>query len=289
MTDRARLVYALLRTLLSWTPDPRSPTRLDTTDRGFVPAKITDERGRQRQVRYLTCPDCLTNGKTMPGCETCGGRGEIPDEGKDPYDIGRAAGVFGGTAGDDARHARAQRDRLLRQLEQDESIRLGEIAADDPLTRSIARRDALYRKGSYRQLEMALGRLRRLDPQAYTLAMSVAYQPFGEAPIDLDQQPENIQQLCELLGVWITGPIHVPEFIPISASAEIERLCREGKGALRWGQGEWHKLKRAERNQLIVRLREEGKSPTAIALLLNLTRRRVQQILAEHDQQEEAA
>lgn len=275
MTDRGRLVYALLRTLLAWTPSPRSRLGVDLP-RGFAdPAQ-----------RYVSCPDCLANDRPqgMPGCETCGGQGEIPEPRKDPYDTGQDRSAFG-TVGGDARRARAERDRLLRRLEQDEAVRLGEIASDDALTRSLARRDALYRKGSYRQVEMALAKLRRLDPDAYTVAMAVAYAPFGEQPVDCER--DSVVAICELLGVWIDGPIYVPEFVPVSEDAELERLCREGRGALWRGRRDWHNMKRRERNAMIAAMANAGRSPTQIGLALGLTRRRVQQILADQAERSE--
>jgi len=80
VTLRGRQVYALLRTLLAWAPSPpssRTGVVLASQQRGFV-----------SKSRFLTCPDCLANGRPdgMFGCETCGGRGEIADDGPDPYE-----------------------------------------------------------------------------------------------------------------------------------------------------------------------------------------------------------
>ena len=285
MTDRARLVYALLRTMLAWTPSPRSRMGLELAPRGFAGGR--DDKGRP--LRWLVCQDCLTNDRILPSCETCGGRGEIPDPGPDPYDKGVAKGVFGGAGGDDAKRALRERELELRRLEQ--QLARPEKKTDepiiDPLASAVEARDRLYQHGSYAELERQLDRLRLENVLAYEVAMQVAYAPFGEEPID----PVRVVvvQVCELVAVRMDGPVRVPEYVPVSSDAELERLARAGRGALWWGQGDWHRLKRGERNARIVAMHTAGVSTTAIGLRFNLQRRRVQQILAAHSASESVA
>jgi len=269
LTDRARLVYALLRTLLAWTPAPRLRSGLDQIPRGFV-----------RTKRFVSCPDCLANDRTLPGCETCRGRGEIPDDGADPYET-KEFKRFGGIAQERADDQARQLDHELRRLEYQlhRPDRREDELVSDTLTNAVELRDRMYRQGSYRALEQALHRLRDVHPLAYQLAMTVAYHPLGEPPID-PLRPAAIV-VCELLGVWIDGPIRVPDFVTVSTEQEVERLAREGKGALWRGRGDWHNLKRGERDALIVAMHSDGKSPTEIGLRFNVTRRRVQQIVAD--------
>jgi hypothetical protein len=250
----------------------------DCDDRGALHA---DGRPRRLDRRSLTV-----------GCETCGGRGAIPDPGKDPMDDPvknpppdpRRKTGFGGISGDDRREARRLLDEQLERLELQlakPATRAEEVADEDSLTRAVDLRDRRYQHGSYAELWRALdGWLRQNRPLAFELAMSVAYHPFTEPPID-PVSPQVIH-VCELLAAHMDGPVRVPAYIPVSADAEVERVAREGKGALWWGQTPWHQLKRQERNALIVAMHAEGRSPTAIALRFNLRRRRVQQIVAEH-------
>lgn len=277
MTDRARLVYALLRTLLAWTPTPRSRT-------ASAPGFVSTER---------LCLHCKTTGRWHPelrrkvdaGCPHCGGTGTRPvkdlmdDPLKSPPPHPMRKTGFGGVAGDDAREARRRRDEEIERLGQQLSTDEQDAPADE-LTRAVDLRDRLYRHGSYADLEHALHVLRQTRPLAYTAAMWVAYQPLGEAPIECDRPA--IAEICETLGMLIDGPIRVPAFVPVSESAEAERLAREGKGALWRGRGDWHRMRRGERDALIVAMAAEGRSPTEIGLRFNLRRRRVQQIVAEH-------
>lgn len=295
MTERARLVYALLRTAFAWaeTLAPRSGSGLDRVPRGFQPAAL----------RYVTCPDCLANSRPegMPGCETCGGRGEIPDPRKDPMDDpiknppadSRRINVFrdfGGTTTQSDRDQAHHVDLLIARLEADRITREGcgdcpgckaggacqRAGTSDPLTRALGERDRQYRQGSYPELVRVLW---TLSDEYRHLAWTVAYQPFGEAPIDPIKGA--VVALCEVIALLMDGPIRVPDFVPVSADAELERLARSGKGALWRGRGDWHNMKRHERDVLIAAMAADGRPPGEIGLRFNLTRKRVQQIVAE--------
>lgn len=271
MTDRARLVYALLRTLLAWAPAPRSRSGLDAVPRGFAGGSL----------RYVSCPDCLTNDRVLAGCETCHGRGEVPDPGPDPYETKKST-RFAGVAGERQADRHRQIDDELRRLEFQlgRPIRKVDEQVGDLLTRSVELRDRLYRHGSYAELEHALAKLRDCSLTAYSLAMTVAYQPFGEAPVEA--LAPAVVAVCEQLALWIDGPVRVPESVAVSTDEELERVAREGKGALWHGKQEWHRMKRGERNALILTMSRSGMSATAIGLRVGLRRRRIQDILAEH-------
>jgi hypothetical protein len=267
VTDRGRLVYALLRTTTIAIPGPRN-TRSQSTP------------GFRHADRYETCPDCLTNGKVpMPGCETCNGRGEVRAEAqRDPYQI-KTAGFFG----DDKQRTRDlehARDREIERIDELLAQHAGQTAPLDALTRTIVLRDRLRELGSYDKLDQALEQLREDHPIAYRVAMWLAYQPFGEARVE--PATKAIVTVCELLALRMDGDIRVPRFVTISVDQEVERVARDGKGALQWGKGDWHRLRRSERNALILAMAADGVSTTKIGLRLNLTRQYVRRILDEH-------
>lgn len=270
MTDRGRQVYALLRTLLAWAPSPpssRTGSVLASQQRGFV-----------SKSRFLTCPDCLANGRPdgMFGCETCGGRGEIADDGADPYES-KGSTRFGGVAGERAADRSRQIDEELRRLEFQlgRPVRRVDEQAADVLTRAVSIRDVQYRRGSYAELEAALERLRESRPVAYTVAMWTAYQPFGEAPVE---PTGAVAGVCEDLAVWMPERIRVPPGVHVWSRDELEARLREAKAALQWGHSEWASASRAERKRAILLLAGEGLSDGKIAARFGLTRQWVQRL-----------
>lgn len=273
MTDRARHCYALLRTLFAWTPPPatsRTGSVLASQQRGFV-----------TKSRFLTCPDCLSNGRPegMHGCETCKGRGEVPDDGPDPYETKRST-RFGGTEGERAADRSRQVDDELRRLDYQlaRPARKVDEQAGDVLTRAVTLRDGQYRHGSYTELEHALTKLRESRPVAYTVAMWIAYQPFGEAPIE----PANttILSICEDLAQWMPDPIRVPRSVAIYTEDERKRIAAEAHDALQYGHSDWARATRAERKRMILLLHGEGLSDGKIAAKFGLSRGWVQRLRA---------
>jgi hypothetical protein len=287
MTDQAAVVavYALARTQLDWIPTPPSKLR---TQGGFAHGR--DERGVQ--LRWLACPDCLANDRPMFGCETCGGRGEVPDAGRDPYEVQGSAPFFGEEhqqARDRARMVDAQIIRL-RQLER---ARAGDASAipEDWLTRALRLKAQQWQRGDYGLLEQwqeILGMRYPMRHLGWT-SFVVEAQPLGfKAAVyaHLDETAawladrilssigaENARrrQTAELLAA---RPRLRPDriLVPVEHAAEPQT---PGKG--RWANG----TAQGQRNATIVGLAAEGKTAGEIARRVGLTKRRVQALLAE--------
>lgn len=130
---------------------------------GFVSG--TDQAGHP--VRWLTCPDCLTNGRAMAGCETCGGCGELPDDGPDPYAISTVLPVGFTATRHDATH---ERDRKLEMLQR--QTRPAPTEAEllaEANRRGYAweeERRVMYRRYDFAHIDLALDELRAHDTDA---------------------------------------------------------------------------------------------------------------------------
>lgn len=117
-----------------------------------------------------TCEDCLTNGRTLPTCETCGGRGytEYRRE-RDPYAIEKVV-PYGlqPAAHEQRRDTDAQIARLEQQLAPPFATPADELAHANkhPEPWEIARRH-MYRAYDYAALDHALEQLRQIDEGAY--------------------------------------------------------------------------------------------------------------------------
>jgi hypothetical protein len=108
--DRRNAIVRLLGIRYEHLP---TPVRRVEIASGFVHGGL-DKKGQHK--RWLTCPDCLTNDKVMFGCETCGGRGRIPDAGRDPMSKSKDVVPYGA---DGSRHDLAYaRDRQIETLRQ---------------------------------------------------------------------------------------------------------------------------------------------------------------------------
>ena len=272
MSDRARRTYALLRTLVhGWAPSPTpggTGAALQATARGFV-----------TQKRFLTCPDCLTNGKAMPGCETCGGRGELPDAGRDPYEekkFTRFGGIAAERYADQARARDAEILMLDRQLARPK--RRVEEGGEDMLDRAIRMRDLLYRHGSYGALERALAWLRDADPQGYEIAMGVVYQPLAEAPVE---PSPRVLAVCGVLEAGMPDPIRVPYGVAVYTRDELAAQAKVGKESLWRGRTARHEAKRSERKAMARAMQAEGMTAGEIAGRLFVHKRSVERWLAE--------
>jgi predicted nucleic acid-binding Zn-ribbon protein len=278
MTDRARHVYALLRTLLAWTPAPpasRTGVVLAQQQRGFV-----------SEHRYVTCPDCLANGRPegMRGCESCGGRGEIPDDSGDPYEQKRI--VRYGLADNDRRRDQVrQRDDELRRLEFQlaKPVRRVDEQADDALTRASDFKDRsspisrMYRRGSYAELEQALGKLRDRNLAAYDVAMMVAYQPFCEEPIEPVRRA--VVAICEVLAAWMPGTIRVPASVPVWTRDELNARADVLREQATW-RGRKDPLALARRDEAIRHFSAQGMTQAEVAERVGVHPRTVARVLS---------
>lgn len=138
----------------------------------------------------VSCPDCLANGRVIPGCESCGGRGTVEEfRRRDPY-ANEVVMPFGWEA--DGREAERARDRAIEVL--GEQVRPPRSEAD-LLAEANARpygwereRARMYREFDYAALDRALERLRGRLP---------GVSPYSERGL-------------ELLDGWLPDPLRAP-------------------------------------------------------------------------------
>lgn len=169
MTDRHAAIRRLIETREENLPEP---VRRSEAASGFVNMK-----------RPRTCPDCLANGRTLKGCETCGGSGVVsigrleriaavdalPDDesDRDPYAKSTITPFgFDLTHHDTIRDRDRQIDALEQQLSPPRSeADLIEEANRHPYGWELARR-RMYRDFDYAALDRAVEWLRGLFPGA---------------------------------------------------------------------------------------------------------------------------
>jgi len=262
VTERGRRVYALLRTLNAWVPPPPAGRHL-ASKTGFASDKS----------RYITCPDCLTNDhpEGMKGCETCGGRGEIPDPGPDPYRK-KATGFY--AEREQHREADRRRDQILREIAQDERVRAGLEAAPDHLVRAIEARDIAWRYGSYLELARALEDVRDANPSAYAAAIACAH-TLGDAPVD---PPKRLEAVCELLAARMPERIRVPAEVPVWTRDELVAQAAGMRERATW-RGRRDPLARERRNLAIRTFALEGMTAAEISARVGVHRRTVERVL----------
>lgn len=164
LTDEQRTLvgdatWALIRSLLDWTPGPRA-------------ARSQALSGFRHGPREISCDDCLANGRVMIGCETCRGSGVVTVRGADPYQE-QAKTREQRFYGDETQRRRAEaaeRDRELDRL----ALQLGgEDDRPDPVAAMIEKRDRQYRQGDYAPLDRALGELRTRWPGLHSMIWQV--------------------------------------------------------------------------------------------------------------------
>jgi hypothetical protein len=278
VTDQAatKAVYALARTQLDWIPAP-PPTLAPRS--GFVAA--IDEAGRQ--LRYLACPDCLTNGKPMFGCETCGGRGEIPDSGRDPYETSSST-LFGGVASERAADKARAIDAQLIRLRQLERARAGDPAAlpEDWLTRALRLKAQQWKRGDYPLLEAWQEILGYRFPMRH----------FAWVTFVVEEQPLSVASAARVrldeTAAWLADRMLSTIHRQIAAGVKRSRELRvphehqEPADPAEAGKGRWaNGWAQGQRNATVVGLAAEGKTAGEIARQVGVTKRRVQQLLAE--------
>jgi hypothetical protein len=290
-------VYALARTQLDWIPDP--PTAAPN-----VPAGFAAGRNQQGQpLRWLACPDCLTNGFTSTDCETCGGRGEIPDPSqRDPYEVTNTSPFYG-----DEHHARRQRARIIDgqivRLQQLARARDGDPAAlpEDWLSRALRLKALLHGRGDYALLEQAQDLLAaRLPGRHLAWAVFVVdREPLRAASAVAARLDESADWLAGVMLSAIasrvawelaqqdalgaarrrTRPVNI--VVPVEL---VQELADEQAGKGRWANGHGQ----GQRNATLVGMAADGKTAGEIARRVGLTKRRVQQLLAESGLQSQA-
>lgn len=290
MTDTTSVtaVYALARTQLDWIPDP--PPTLEAVP-GFAHGAAEDGR----QLRWLSCPDCLTNGRAMFGCETCGGRGEVPDEGRDPYERTGTAPFFGEEDQQQRDRARMIDGQLIR-LKQLARAREGDQDAipEDWLTRALRLKDQQWRRGDYGLLEQWQELLGYRYPMRHLAWASfvVDQQPLRATSVVVMHLDETAAWLADRMLSSIAFEIAKRRQQQLTLGVDERRLrlrpaaivvppehrdpadTAAGKG--RWANGHTQ----SNRNATIVGLAAEGKTAGEIARTTGLKKRRVQQILA---------
>lgn len=275
MIDAARRaqIIVLLETRDDHLPQP---VRRDHSSAGFV---------HEPQTR--TCPDCLANGRVMFGCETCGGDGEVidiknvalpdalPDDGasKDPYATEKPQ-PYGLDA---TRHDRSYaRNAELQRLQQ--QTRTFKTAKDEladanrhPYGWEIMR-DRKWRDYDYAALDIALELLRDHDQGAYHMLHAVYVYGWLETSAAMEHAVERGL-------VFVDGRMPTPIRAPgVAADPAL------AKDSLAYGKRPEHEAARERRRQRVLRAHLDwGWSTEQIAQHESLTRRRVQQLITEHN------
>lgn len=192
------------------------PVRRDHSPSGFVGG------GRSR-----TCPDCLANGRTMFGCESCGGSGVInparlgslavPDEQpddldrRDPY-AQNDVQPFGldPTRHDHTRARDAEIDRLAMQTRDPWKTPEDELADANrhPYAWEEARRH-MYAAFDYLALDRVLEQLRQADGAAYALIHSVHVYGWQQNPAATVEA--IVDRGLAFLDARMPDPLRAPE------------------------------------------------------------------------------
>lgn len=184
---------------------------------------VESSPGFVNEPRPRTCPDCLANGRTMVGCETCGGSGvvepkriglvssvdELPDDGetRDPYANNETVGY------DRTRHdSVSARDRQIEMLKQQTRPPRKEFELlEEANRRGYAweeERRAMYRQHDFAVLDEALDVLRSHDADA-AHALNAVYVDGWMA--EVGQITPVAEQLCErglsLLSACLPDPL----------------------------------------------------------------------------------
>jgi hypothetical protein len=256
MNERELQVVELLRRRLDWVPGPRSWT-------GSVVAQ-GGSRGEQA-TEWFPCPRC--SGNRPESCEMCKGAGRVKG---DPYtvDAGKSAVAVGRErVTGEAESVRLRRDRdgrELRRLELAALHREGLVAPGEREAWELAKQ-ALYRSGSFAELDKALARLER--ESAYDrAALEVVYgydSPLRTVGSALQTRADAA---VGMVAGWMPVVIRVPE--------RVEPTC---SGTGRWANGDAQR----RRDREIWRLHTvDGLNREQIARRLGLDRSTVSRVLA---------
>ena len=179
-------ILRLLETRYDGLPEP---VRRDHAAAGFV----------HSAVERLSCSDCLANGRTMFGCEGCGGRGWVERaRSHDPYAV-RSVAPYGldGSALERARATERLIERLADQTRPPWVSEADVVAALRPEAWEVARA-RMFARFDYAALELALELLTMHHPGRAARSRS------GLAFIDA-RMPSPIRAPRELVCVPVKG------------------------------------------------------------------------------------
>lgn len=283
-------VYALARTQLDWMP---STIRSRPATAGFAHGR--DAKGRI--LRWLSCPDCLANGFVSTGCETCHGHGEIPDGGRDPYEVKAAGGAaFFGEDRERQRDRARWLDAQLLELRRQHRIREGDDDPEDWFARAVRLKKALWARGDYELLHQAQQLLAATRPLRHLAWMTfvVEQQPLSLA----SQATVRLDETADWLAGKMTGAIDRAVALQRARQLDLgvpERRIRTRPGFIvvpdehqreladaAAGKGRWaNPGSQADRNALVAELDGAGLTAGEIARRTGLSKRRVQQIVAQ--------
>lgn len=216
--------------------------------------------------RARSCPDCLANGRVMPTCETCAGRGvlddleriavpdALPDDGKgnDPYAVEKVLPYGFDPAKHDRGHAL---DNEIRRLGAQTRAPFASLqdeladANDHPYGWELARR-RMYATFDYGRLDAALQELAVADTLAYSVVHAVyvyGWQTHLVAELEL-----IVDRGLVFISARMPDPIRAPDAEP--EPRVVGPVARSAGLAAR-----------ARRNQQIRALASEGLPPREIA------------------------
>jgi len=197
---------------------------------GFVAG--TDRNGRL--VRWQSCPDCLANGDAMDaksrrrvaaGCDTCGGRGEIPDPGPDPYANNEGVLPFGFTQ---TRHDDShERDRKIEMLQRQTRPAPTDAELDEEANRRgyawEEERRAMYRQYDFAELDRALDELRAHDVDA-AHALNAVY--VDGWLVDVGEVTPLFEELCDRGLAFLSARLPDPLRTALHPAAARQRRRR---------------------------------------------------------------
>lgn len=200
MNERLQAIIVLLETRDEGLPEPAVPRTHAAS--GFA----------HDVTVVLDCPDCLTNGRRMFGCETCGGSGHVSEHrDQDPYAVNTVQ-PFG--LSPDRHEATRRRDseiaRLTEQTKPPYESPADELADANkhPYPWEVERRKR-YRTFDYAALDRALDALRLADEAAYHLLHTVYVYGFVELSVTLEAV---VARGLVFLSSRLPDPIRAPGF-----------------------------------------------------------------------------
>jgi hypothetical protein len=164
--DRLGQIIRLIQTRHDGLPEMHHP-QIRGAQRGFV----------HRTIAAESCPDCLANGRTMTGCETCKGTGRIETfQERDPYAESKIQPYGITPEHHEARQAReSELARLGNQTKTPDKSEAELVATTPPEQWEIQRR-RMYRDYDYAALDRALEQLAIAYPNSrHAIALTLEY------------------------------------------------------------------------------------------------------------------